>query len=109
MEIKSEKFVTGYDARKILKKRSKDGELNYEQKNAFDYLNKSCKIPEKEMQAMIEKLRKVEKLQEKHIVGIVEMLPQDNDDLRLLFANDRIVLSDDDKKAIISAVKKHRK
>jgi len=109
MEIKTEKFVTSYEARKILKKRSKESELNYEQKNALDYLNKFCKVPEKEISSMVGELRKIEKLQERHIVSIVEMMPRDDDDLRLLFANDRIVLSDDEKKKIVSAVKRHNK
>ena len=109
MEIKSERFVTGYDAKRILRKRGKDSELNYEQKNAFDYLNRYCKIPEKEIQSMLDKLGKIEKLHEKHIVGIIEMMPQDTDDLRMLFANDRIVLSEDEKKQILNAVKRHVK
>jgi DNA-directed RNA polymerase subunit F len=109
MELKSERFVTSYEARKLLKKKSKDNELNYEQKNALDYLNKFCKLPEKEIKALVEELSKIEKLQDKHVVGIVEMMPRDEDDLRLLFANERIVLEDDEKKKIISAVKKHGK
>jgi DNA-directed RNA polymerase subunit F len=109
MEIKSQRFVTSYEARKILRKRGKDIELNYEQKNALDYLNKFCKIPEKEIAAMVDALGKIEKLQEKHIVSIVEMLPRDDEDLRLLFANERIVLDDDEKKKIVDAVKKHGK
>jgi DNA-directed RNA polymerase subunit F len=109
MEIKNEKFVTSYDARKILRKRGKETELNYEQKNALDYLNRCCKLPEKEISSMVEALGKVEKLHEKHIVSIVEMLPRDDEDLRLLFANERIVLSDDEKKKIVDAVKKHSK
>ncbi len=109
MEIKTEKFVTSYEARKILKKRSKESELNYEQKNALDYLNKFCNVPEKEISSMVGELGKIEKLQERHIVSIVEMMPRDDDDLRLLFANDRIVLSDDEKKKIVSAVKRHNK
>ena len=76
MEIVNEKFVTKYEARKILKKRGKDGEYNYEQKNAFDYLNKFCKIPEKDIEALVSELGKVEKLNEKHIVAIIEMLPR---------------------------------
>ena len=109
MDIKSEKFVTPYEARKILKKKSKEMELNYEQKNAFDYLNKFCRIAEKDIEALSSELRGVEKLNDKHIVGIVGMMPKDDEDLRLLFANERIVLADDDKKKIIAAVKKHVK
>ncbi|MBN2330708.1 MAG: hypothetical protein JXC85_02735 [Candidatus Aenigmarchaeota archaeon] len=109
MEIKSEKFVTPYEARKILKKRGKDTELNYEQKNAMEYLNKFCKVPEKEIDALVSELSGIERLNDKHIVGIVGMMPKDEEDLRLLFANERIVLADEDKKRIISAVKKHGK
>ena len=109
MEVKSERFVTSYEARKILKKREKDGELNYEQKNAFDYLNKFCKVPEKDIEALVQDLGKIEKLHERHIVAIVEMMPADQEDLRLLFANERAVLSDDDKEQILKAVKKHGK
>ncbi len=109
MDIKSEKFVTPYEARKILKKKGKETELNYEQKNAFDYLNKFCKVAEKDIDALVSELSGIEKLNEKHVVGIVGMMPKDDDDLRLLFANERIVLSDEDKKKIIAAVKKHVK
>ena len=106
MEIKSEKIVTSYEARKILRKREKESELNYEQKNALDYLNKFRKKAEKDIQGLIDELGKVEKLQERHVVAIVEMMPHDEDDLRLLFANERIVLEDNEKQQILSAVKK---
>lgn len=109
MEVKSERFVTSYEARKILKKREKEGELNYEQKNAFDYLNKFCKVPEKDVEALVQDLGKIEKLHERHIVAIVETMPADQEDIRLLFANERAVLSDDDKEQILKAVKKHGK
>ena len=105
MEIKSEKIVTSYDAKNILKKREKESELNYEQKNALDYLSKFCKLPEKDIKALVDALSKMEKLLDKHIVAIVETMPKDDDDLRLLFANERIVLEDNEKKQIISAVK----
>lgn len=106
MEMKSEKIVTSYEAKRILRKREKDSELNYEQKNTLDYLNKFRKKAEKDIQGLIDELGKVEKLQERHVVAIVEMMPRDDDDLRLLFANERIVLEDNEKQQILSAVKK---
>ena len=109
MEIKTERFVTPYEAKKLMKKRSKETELNYEQKNAFEHLNKFCKLPEKEITELVGKLSKIEKLNDKHIAGIVSMMPVDDEDLRLLFANERIVLEDNEKKEIVSAVKKHGK
>ena len=105
MDIKSEKIVTCYDAKKILRTREKVSELNYEQKNALDYLNKFCKLPEKNIQELVTELSKMDKLQDRHVAAIVEMMPRDDEDLRLLFANERIVLEDAEKSKIISAVK----
>ena len=109
MEVRSERFITSYEAKKILEKRSKENELNYEQKNAFDYLTKFCKEPEKDIGAMLAALGKVSKLQERHIVAIAEMMPKTDEDLRLLFANERTVLGEEDKKHILEAVKEHSK
>ena len=47
----------------------------------------------------------MDKLQDRHVAAIVEMMPRDDEDLRLLFANERIVLEDAEKSKIISAVK----
>ena len=109
MEIISERTVNSYEAKKILRKREKEGELNYEQKNALDYLNKFKKLPEKNVQELLEALGKIEKLKENHVAAIVESMPRDEDDLRLLFSNERIVLEDNEKQSIISAVKKASK
>jgi DNA-directed RNA polymerase subunit F len=109
MEIKNERIVTSYDARKVLREREKRSELNYEQKNALDYLNRFCALPEAKVKALLEALSKVEKLQDRHAVAIAEMLPKDDEDLRLLFANERIVLEDGEKKQIIEAVKEASK
>jgi DNA-directed RNA polymerase subunit F len=92
-----------------LKKREKGSELNYEQKNALDYLNKFKRTAEKDIHGLIEDLGKIEKLQDRHVVAIVEMMPRDEDDLRLLFASERIVLEDNEKQQILSAVKKAAK
>ncbi|UCD03426.1 MAG: hypothetical protein JSV63_02235 [Candidatus Aenigmatarchaeota archaeon] len=109
MEILTEKTVTSYDAKKIIKKREKEGELNYEQKNALDYLSKFKKLPEKNVQELLAGLNKIEKLKENHVAAIVETMPKDEDDLRILFASERIVLEDNEKQQILSAVKKASK
>lgn len=106
MDVKSEKFVSWTDAKKILEKKVKEKELGYEQKNALEHLRKFSRLTEKDTSEMVEELKKIEKLRERHIVGIVNMLPQDPDELRMLFANEIVTLSDDDKKKILSIVKK---
>lgn len=106
METKGEKFVSWAEAKKTLEKKAKEKELGYEQKNALEHLRKFSKLSEKAMSEMVGELKKIEKLRERHIVSIANMLPQDSDELRLLFANEIVTLSDEDKKKILSIVKK---
>ena len=106
METKGERFVTLAEAKKILEAKAKEKELGYEQKNALEHLRKFSKVNEKTANEMTGELKKIEKLRDRHIVAIVNMLPSDLDELRLLFTNEVVTLSEEDKKKIISIVKK---
>ncbi len=41
-------------------------------------------------------------------MNILNFLPENSEDLRIIFANDRVVLTDDDKKKILKIVKDNR-
>jgi DNA-directed RNA polymerase subunit F len=106
MEIKEEKFINWSDAKKILEKKDKEKELGYEQKNALEHLRKFSRLSQKAVDSIIAEIDKIERLKGKHKVAIVNMLPKDDDELKMLFANEIINISDDDKKKIIAVVKK---
>jgi DNA-directed RNA polymerase subunit F len=106
MKIESEKFVTWAEVKKVLEKKEKEKELSYEQKNALDHLRKFSKISEKAANEMTEELGKIERLKERQIVSIINHLPQEMEELRVLFANEVVSISEDEKKKIISIVKK---
>ena len=108
MNVKDEKVTSWTDAKKILSESEKKKELVYEQKNALDHLRKFCKLTEKKYEKMVEELRGIEKLKERHIVNIINFLPDNQNDIRVLFANDRLVLTEDDKKKIIKIIKDHK-
>lgn len=108
MDIENEKVVSWLNAKKILMETEKKKELVYEQKNALEHLRKFCKLPEKKYGKMIEDLKKIEKLKDKHIAGIINFLPETQDELRILFANERVVLTDDDNKKILKIVKENK-
>ena len=109
MEVKTEKVVTAYDAKRVLSKINRERELGYEQKNAFEHLNKFCKLSVKEVEEFRKELGVIEKLQDRHKAVIMDLMPVDTDDLRLLFANERIVLDEPEKSKIITIVKKFAK
>jgi len=108
MEVKSERVANWVEVKKILSRMEKEKELGYEQKNALEHLRKFCKISESKAEKIINELRKIEKLKDKHIANIVNFLPENLDELRIIFANERVVLTDDDKKQILKIVKENR-
>ena len=106
MDVKEEKEITWAEAKKLLGSREKEKELGYEQKNALEHLRKFSKLSEKKVKEMFEELGKIERLKDRQKINIINMLPQDMDDLRVLFANEVMSLSDENKKKILSIVKK---
>jgi len=108
MEVSDEKAANWIEVKKILMKKEKEKELGYEQKNALEHLRKFCKLTESKAGKILEELRKIEKLKDKHMVNILNFLPENLDELRILFANERVVLADDEKKKILKIVKDNR-
>jgi len=108
MEIKSERNASWHEAKKILMEKENKKELVYEQQNAIEHLRKFCKLPEKKYIKMVEELSQIGNLREKHIINIVNFMPCTPEEIRILFANERIVLSDSDKKKIMDIVKENK-
>ncbi len=107
MKIKDEKFISWVEAKKILEKRAADGkELVYEQKNALEHLKKFSKISNKKISELINELSKIEKLKERHIMNIINILPETIDEIRMLFSNEMVKLTEEDEKRILKTVKK---
>ncbi|OYT42743.1 MAG: DNA-directed RNA polymerase subunit F [Candidatus Aenigmarchaeota archaeon ex4484_224] len=108
MEILEERIITNEEAREILEKRAKEGEMTYEQKKSLEILRKFKKIDEKKARQLFEELKKNKKLREFQIVQIVNLLPEDNDDLRTILQKDYSLLSEDEVKQILELVKKFK-
>ncbi len=104
MEIMDKKEISWIDVKKTLGSKEKDTELGYEQKNALDHLRKFCKLSKKKADEMREELGKIEKLKDRHINALLNFLPENLDELRVVFAHDRIVLSEDEKKGIVKII-----
>jgi DNA-directed RNA polymerase subunit F len=107
MEITEEKYISWHDAKKIMDKKFKEGEPGYEQKNALEHLKKFSKLTDKDAKAMQEELEKMGKLRDRQVIAIMNMMPKDMDELRVLFANEIVSVTEDQKKEILSIVKKY--
>lgn len=106
MQIIEEKTIPASIAIEILEKRSKEKELNYEQKKVFDHLKKFIKVDSEKTKKFIEELKKIEKLKERHIAAILDFLPEDKEELKTVLYKDYTQLSEDEINLILEIVKK---
>ncbi|MBI4009583.1 MAG: DNA-directed RNA polymerase subunit F [Candidatus Aenigmarchaeota archaeon] len=105
MEIVSEQIVTDSEAKELLEKNA-DGELKYEQKNAIEILRKFIAVPTDKIKALMEDLNKIEKLRDRHIISIVNFLPEDKEDLRVILHKEYATFTEDELNLILETVKK---
>lgn len=103
-EIIKEKLINNLEALEILKLRSKEKELGYEQKNALEHLKKHTNITYKKAQELTQKLTELGKLTERQIINIVNLLPKDRDDLRVILEKDYKNLSEEEKNLILEYI-----
>jgi DNA-directed RNA polymerase subunit F len=105
-EIMNEKMITDVEARELLAERKKEIELGYEQKNALEQLKKYNSLTPKKLEELLKKLSEVKKLKERQIISIVNILPKDNDDLRLILEKDYALLTEEEKNLILESMNK---
>ena len=105
-DIVKETLITNTRAKEILKDRKKEIEFGYEQKNSHDYLKKYDSLTVKRAEQLSEKLKEVKKLRERQIIAIINILPKDKDDLRLILEKDYNILTDDEKNLILENTNK---
>ena len=106
MDVKDEQFVTAAEAKQVLEKKAGERELGYEQKNALEYLKKFVKLTPAKAKELAEELRAVERLKDRQVAVIVDYLPENEEELRLLFASEITALSEEEKKKVLAAVQK---
>jgi DNA-directed RNA polymerase subunit F len=102
------KPVSISEVKNILKKVEKEREeLLYEQKIALEHAQKFAKLPIKKIDELIKELSKLEFLEEIHVYKIADLLPQTEDDIKTIFAKERITFGDGEVKKILELIRKY--
>jgi len=102
------KPVSLSEVKSILKKVEKErGEMLYEQKIALEHAHKFAKMPVKKTTDLVKELSKLEFLQEIHVYKIADILPTTEDDIKTIFAKERMTLGENEIKNILEIVKKY--
>jgi len=102
------KPVSLAEVKNILKKISKERkELLYEQKIALEHAQKFAKLSVKKTEDLIKELQKLDFIQERHAYKIADLLPKTEDDVKTIFAKERITLNENEIKNILDIVGKY--
>lgn len=110
MESKEDEVtpVSLAEVKNILKKVNKERkELLYEQRIALEHAQKFAKLNVKKTNDLIDDLKKLEILEERHIYKIADLLPITEDDVKAIFAKERIKLGENEIKNILNLIRKH--
>jgi len=105
-EIIENREITLSEARNILAKRKKGGELSYEQKLAYDYSAEFGKLTVTRAKALVDGLMAIEGIDGNAAVQIADTLPKDKEDLLIIFEKRRKGISDGDIKKVLDLVAK---
>ena len=104
----STKYVSLSEVKNILKKvESERKELTYEQRIALDHAQKFAKITISKTKNMIKDLMNLDFLNEIHAYRIANLIPRTNDDVKTIFAKERITLDENKIKKILEIVNKY--
>ena len=96
------------EVKNILKKISKDRkEMIYEQKVALEHATKFGKLTIKKTDDMIKDLMENKDITELNAIKIADILPRTEDDIKTIFAKERITISGNDIKKILDIVAKY--
>lgn len=107
-EITNEEFVPVSKAKDIL---DKIEEKTYEQKLAFEHAKKFSKIKTADANKLVKELESLDmrRLKPEQIIKIVDMMPADMDDIKVMFLHADVPFTEEELQKILEIVKKYGK
>ncbi len=106
MNLLKEEIITDAKAKEIIEGLGSEDEMKYEQKNAYDNLKKFISIDPKKIESLVDELQKNQKLRDRQVISIANILPEDNDDLRFILQKEYSNFTQDEITLILDLVKK---
>ncbi len=108
MKIKNEKPVPAAEARNTMSKK-KDEDLAYEQKICMDFLDKNVDINVTDARKAMDELQEVGRIKPRQAAILINILPKEKGDIRLIFSKERTSLSEENMEDVLEILDKYRK
>ena len=106
-EIIESEPISGAEVKKILEDFSEENELNYEQNLTLNHLARFKRYSLEDSEEIIEKLQTEFGLRQRVAVHIVDLVPKDLADLRLIFAKEPTKVDNDEMKKILEFLEQY--
>lgn len=109
-EIIDEEHITIAETKELLteleseRANAEDAELRYELARAIEHVNRFAELPAEDAREMVAELQELEKVSDPVAYKVVDLLPEDRDELRAIYAQERYSLSGDELDEILSIV-----
>lgn len=92
----------------IIEREKEKGELKYEQRLILDYVNKFTKLDIESSKKLIKELEEELGLKKEIAIKIADLLPEDEDDLRTIFAKEKFNIGEEQIKIIMEKIANYR-
>jgi DNA-directed RNA polymerase subunit F len=108
-----EEYLTVAETKAILEELEReraadeDREMRYELARAIEHVNRFALLDPEESREFVEELLELEKVDEPTAYKIADLQPQDRDELRAVYAQERYSLSGDELDEILEVVAKY--
>lgn len=112
-EIVGEEYLTVSEAKEELalieeeRALDEEREMPYELARAIEHVNRFATMSAEQAEEFVDELLDLEKVDEATAYKIANLVPQDRDELRAIFAQERYTLSGDELDEILNVVSKH--
>lgn len=112
-ETLSEEYLTVAETKAILadieaeRADDEDREMRYELARAIEHVNRFASLEPDEAREFVEELLELEKVDDATAHKIVDLKPQDRDELRSIYAQERFTLDADELDDILNVVKQY--
>jgi DNA-directed RNA polymerase subunit F len=112
-EILDEEYLTTPEAKELLaeveseRALDEDREMRYELARAIEHVNRFSVLESEEARQLVTELREFEKVDESTAYKIADLLPEDRDELRTVFAQERYSLSGEELDDVLDIVAKY--
>ena len=99
--------IPGVEVKEILEEFSEDNELNYEQNVTLNHLARFRRYSLEDSEEIVAKLQEEFNLRPKVAVHIVDLVPEDLADLRLIFAKEPSKVDNEEMKKILEILEQY--